>query len=151
MRGIARDSPEVKPLLSASLPLVMVFAPCQPRFLDIVWVDGPWREWGIYRDFQAASHAWAGWRPMHSYAIWVGPTVRPAWLLSNVAGGAVLIFGGRIVAATAATPMRQLSVRPASLAAMFPNPGGAGVQHSSNATHPARVWYTANDYNRKLS
>ena len=78
MRGIARDSPEVKPLLSASLPLVMVFAPCQPRILDIVWVNGPWREWGIYRDFQAASHAWAGWRPMHSYAIWVGPTVRPA-------------------------------------------------------------------------
>ena len=39
--------------------------------------------------------AWAGWRPTHSYAIYVGPTVRPAWLLSNVAGGAVLIFGGR--------------------------------------------------------
>ena len=120
----------------------MVLAPRQPRTLTnaVGWVNFPEREWGVYEAFQAATHARAGYQSSDVYAIYVGPAARPAWLLSNVCGGATLIFGGRVAAATAVTPMRQLTIRPADLAAQFPNPAGGGIQHPSN---PARVWFQA--------
>ena len=97
---------------------MVVLAPRQPRTLTnaVGWVNFPEREWGVYEAFQAATHARAGYQSSDVYAIYVGPAARPAWLLSNVCGGATLIFGGRVAAATAVTPMRQLTIRPADLA-----------------------------------
>ena len=123
-----------------------VYAPRQPRTCHNQWDPGlAWRYWGAYDRFIASSKAFGGYRPIHSWGIYVGPRDRPPALLSNLfVGGATQILGGRIGPVVAATPTVNLRIQPPSLAARFPNADGVTApRHPNVLAHPARAWYAA--------